>query len=154
MVAIVVELSIHPSTAAGRMIDVTEENIQPSQDYALPTFNLTCNQFWAIIFIFACIWSTKMREIEGSEVRKQEESKCDRIWKLSILTGKWSATTLESWQKASHAMSPCTMEKKIVNSPTKVNQILPIDASRCRQSSRNFSEIRRLYRYQYLRTVR
>ena len=57
------------------MTDITEENIQATRDYALPTFDLTRNQFWAIILIFGCIWSANMRWIEGSEVRKQEEEK-------------------------------------------------------------------------------
>jgi hypothetical protein len=45
MGASAVELSINPSTAGGRMTDVTDENIQATRDYALPTVNLTCNQF-------------------------------------------------------------------------------------------------------------
>ena len=45
MGASVVELSIDRSTTAGgRMTDITEENIQATRDYALPTFNLRKQQ--------------------------------------------------------------------------------------------------------------
>ena len=81
MGASVVELSIDLSTTAGgRMTDITEENIQATRDYALPTFNLTCNQFWAIIFIF---WMHLICKYEMD--RREWNEKTRRRKKLSHL---------------------------------------------------------------------
>jgi hypothetical protein len=88
-----------------------------------------------------------MREIEGSEMKKQEEKNLIAFGNYPFLRG---SSPQELKKGGRRPVTPCQQQssneqKKMitVNSRTKVDEILPIGVKSCRQSSRNLSEIRR-----------